>query len=241
MSQLKPLFGEDYLYACGFNEETVQLFNGRKPVSPPTRVERRLISSAAIMDDSTDIKGLCKALRITEMEMLTLQLNGLKNFEILVKFIKDNVTSKTLVCSICIVTHEIDTKALTALEKHIKPISKLLLGHHILMCIPIEKTVRTDTVESVLMKGVELTPEVLQNFQREAVAIFDYETIHSKPGVDIIKDSQTYVFGETKSLLVQLAEDEMVGETSAMEMSLYLIMIAGGIALFSMAFGRGRK
>uniref|UniRef100_A0AC34FJH5 Uncharacterized protein n=1 Tax=Panagrolaimus sp. ES5 TaxID=591445 RepID=A0AC34FJH5_9BILA len=316
MPQLKPLFGEDFVNACGFNEETVQLYKGNVPIAYPSRIpERKLITSAAIMEDSTDTKGLCKALKITEMEMLTLQLNGLKNFEALVKFIKENVKSKTLVCSISIVTHEIEIKGcepaenhikqiskillghhicmcipvertvrtLTLqlnglknfealfkfikenvksktlvcsisivtheieikgsepVENHIKQISKILLGHHICMCIPVERTVRTDTVENVLMNGVELSPEVLQCFQREAVAIFDYEAIHTKPGVDIIKDSQTYVFGATKSLLVELAEETVCAETSAVELSLYLILIAGGIAIFSMAFGRGRK
>uniref|UniRef100_A0A914YA23 Uncharacterized protein n=1 Tax=Panagrolaimus superbus TaxID=310955 RepID=A0A914YA23_9BILA len=132
MPQYKPLFGEDFVNACGFNEETVQLSKGNVQISFPSRLpERKLITSAAIMEDSKDIKGLCKALKITEIEMLTLQLNGLKNFEALVKFVKDNVNSKTLVCSICIVTHEIVIKDSNPTEKHIKEISKILLGHHI--------------------------------------------------------------------------------------------------------------
>uniref|UniRef100_A0A914QZR5 Uncharacterized protein n=1 Tax=Panagrolaimus davidi TaxID=227884 RepID=A0A914QZR5_9BILA len=173
--------------------------------------------------------------------MLKLQLDGLKNFETLVKFIRDNVTTKTLVCSLYIITHELETKDSNPTEKHIKQISKILLGHHILMCIPVEKTLHTDTIETIIMNGTELTPEVLQHFQREAIAIFDYEEIHRKPGVAIIKDSQMYVFGEIKALLVQLAEDPVCNETSAVEIGLYVILIAGGIALFSMAFGRGKK
>uniref|UniRef100_A0AC35GXS7 Uncharacterized protein n=1 Tax=Panagrolaimus sp. PS1159 TaxID=55785 RepID=A0AC35GXS7_9BILA len=241
MSQLRPLFGEDYVNACGFNEETVQLEKGYSSISFPSQVERRLTSSAALLEDANDVKGLCKALHITEKEMLTLQLNGLKNFGTLVKFIRDNVTTKTLVCSLYIITHELETKDSNPTEKHIKQISKILLGHHILMCIPVEKIFHTGIIETIIMKGTELTPEVLQHFQREAIAIFDYDEIHRKPGVDIIKDSQMYVFGETKALFVQLAEDPLCNETSAVEIGLYVILIAAGIALFSMAFRRGKK
>jgi hypothetical protein len=242
--QHKPLFGEEYMNAYAYDENTVQLVRGHVSNPSPSRIERRLETSAAIMKDSSDIKSLCAALRITEMEMLTLQLNGLKNFESLIKFIKDNVTSQTLVCSINIITHEIDVKESHASGNHTKKISKILLGHHILMCIPSENSSRfcnPDNIDNVLMNGIELSPEVLQCFQKEAVALFDYEEIHKKAGTDIIKDSQVYIFGETKSLLAELSEDPPCDETSPVEIGLYLVFIAAGVALFSMAFGRGRK
>uniref|UniRef100_A0A914YZ89 Uncharacterized protein n=1 Tax=Panagrolaimus superbus TaxID=310955 RepID=A0A914YZ89_9BILA len=207
MDNLKPVFGQEFRSAYGYDEEKFKLVSSLATSnSRPSLITRNLETSAAIMSDHDDFKNLVKALQITEMQLLDMQMQGVKSIQNIIEFIENNVRGKTMILNIYVVTHEVRVKSsVNKVHYTGKKISNLLLGHHILVCIPVDDSAEDYNLTNI--KNFSSMPaDVLQLFRKEAPALINYKRVETKSVTELIQESQNFSSDEIISLFAKIHE-----------------------------------
>uniref|UniRef100_A0AC34F267 Uncharacterized protein n=1 Tax=Panagrolaimus sp. ES5 TaxID=591445 RepID=A0AC34F267_9BILA len=226
MDNLKPVFGQEFRSAYGYDEEKFSLISGLAASnSRPTLVPRNLETSAAIMSDHDDFVNLVKALQITEMQLLDMQMQGSKSIRNIIEFVENNVRGKTMILNICVVTHEVRVKSPRIVNTG-KKLSKLLVGHHILVCIPVDDS--ADDYNLTNIKNFASMPaDVLQLFRKEAPALINYKRVEEKSVTELIQESQNFSPDEIVSLFAKIDDATSVAVASAKSFIPLALVVAG--------------
>uniref|UniRef100_A0AC35G1L7 Uncharacterized protein n=1 Tax=Panagrolaimus sp. PS1159 TaxID=55785 RepID=A0AC35G1L7_9BILA len=205
-ANLKPIFGQEYRHACGYDNEKFMLVSGSTTTnSRPSLVTRKLETSAAIMSDHDDFKNLVKALQITEMQLLDMQMQGVESIQNIIEFIENNVSGKTMILNIYVITHQAKVKSSKVQANNHKAtkISNILLGHHVLVCIPLDDSVEEFNLDYV-RDFASMPAGIVYHFQKEVPALINYKRVETQSVTKIMQESQNFSSDEIISLFAQI-------------------------------------
>jgi hypothetical protein len=206
----KQTFGQLYKNATGYDDKRAALCKGYSStvISAKSDIE----VSFGVMETFADVKGLCQALQITETDMLKLLANKESRMEDILKFIYQNVKQRTLICSICITTHEgVPTSVPPVTIYGIREILKFYLGHHVIICTVLKQNLYLFDHEIKLVQKILKNEKcsVPEYFLTDAVALLDYDHIYQDTVLELLKCISDHEFTNAAlSLFVKLPYTE---------------------------------
>uniref|UniRef100_A0AC34EZL2 G domain-containing protein n=1 Tax=Panagrolaimus sp. ES5 TaxID=591445 RepID=A0AC34EZL2_9BILA len=143
-------------------------------------------------------------------------------------FLFKYVKNRVLICSIFIKTDEAHPSKAEDCIEATRKISKISLGHHVIVCIPLNSTIQYMPPITELIKKLMYTTRgypLPDFFFNEAQALFDYNHVSRGRAVNIFRTWKNYKFEKTYvSLFVELPKADHNYDLFGSENGLHLVI-----------------